>query len=99
MPPSKILSIQVDGGSEFMAEFEQTCEELNIPLIVLPPAKPQYNGGVERANRIFREEFYARQDLISDSIGALRYDLKKAVHKYNSSSSFFLSRTHSHAVY
>jgi hypothetical protein len=37
-----------------MAEFEQTCKELDIPLIVLPPSKPTYNGGVERGNRIFR---------------------------------------------
>jgi len=53
--PFKIKSIQVDGGSEFMAEFEDACQELNIPLIVLPPASPKYNGGVERANRTFRE--------------------------------------------
>ena len=81
--PFKILSIQVDGGSEFMAEFEQTCKELGIPLIVLPPSKPAYNGGVERGNRIFREEFYARQDILADSVGAFRPELNKAVLKYN----------------
>lgn len=43
--PFPILSIQVDGGSEFMAEFEEACAELCIPLIVLPPKKPEYNGG------------------------------------------------------
>jgi putative transposase len=52
-------------------------------LIVLPPARPKYNGGVERGNRIFREEFYARKDLLADSIGAFRYDLRKAFKKYN----------------
>ena len=61
--PFKILSIQVDGGSEFMAEFEDACAELNIPLMVLPPAKPTYNGGVERSNRILREEFYNRSGI------------------------------------
>jgi putative transposase len=81
--PFKILSIQVDGGSEFMAEFEQTCKESGIALIVLPPGKPAYNGGVERANRIFREEFYARHDILADSVGAFRHELNKAVHKYN----------------
>jgi transposase InsO family protein len=81
--PFKILSIQVDGGSEFMAEFEQACGELCIPLIVLPPSKPAYNGGVERGNRIFREEFYARHDILADSVGAFRPELNKAVHKYN----------------
>ena len=81
--PFKIKSIQVDGGSEFMAEFEQTCAEHNIPLIVLPPAKPKYNGGVERGNRTFKEELYARNNLLADSIGALRIALKEQLHKYN----------------
>jgi putative transposase len=52
-------------------------------FIVLPPARPKYNGGVERGNRTFREEFYACRDLIADSIGAMRFDLRKAVEKYN----------------
>lgn len=81
--PYKIKSIQVDGGSEFMAEFEETCAELGIPLIVLPPSKPTYNGGVERGNRTFREEFYDRP-LLADSLGAIRFELDKAVSKYNS---------------
>lgn len=81
--PYKILSIQVDGGSEFMAEFEEACAELEIPLIVLPPSKPTYNGGVERGNRTFREEFYNRRNLLADSIGAMRFELKKATEKYN----------------
>lgn len=81
--PFDVLSIQVDGGSEFRAEFEEACEALAIPLIVLPPAKPKYNGGVERGNRIFREEFYEREDLLADSIDAFRCDLRKAVKKYN----------------
>ena len=53
--PYKVRSIQVDGGSEFMREFEQACAELNIPLFVNPPATPKHNGGVERGNKIFRE--------------------------------------------
>ena len=81
--PYKILSIQVDGGSEFMADFETACEQMKIPLSVLPPARPKYNGGVERGNRTFREEFYACRDLIADSIRAMRCDLRKAVEKYN----------------
>ena len=81
--PFKILSIQVDGGSEFMADFEDTCAIHGISLIVLPPKKPTYNGGVERGNRIFREEFYSRPDLLADSIGAVRAELSKALQKYN----------------
>lgn len=81
--PFDIQSIQVDGGSEFMAEFEEACEELGIELIVLPPAKPVYNGGVERGNRTFREEFYARHDMLADSICGIRAELKNAIRKYN----------------
>jgi transposase InsO family protein len=81
--PFTIRSIQVDGGSEFMAAFETACQELSIPLIVLPPGQPKYNGGVERGNRTFREEFYSRADLLADSIGARRFDLNKAQEKYN----------------
>ena len=40
-----------------MAEFEDACSQLKLTLIVLPPRKPEYNGGVERGNRTFREEF------------------------------------------
>ena len=81
--PFKVKSIQVDGGSEFMADFETECEKSNIPLFVLPPSRPQWNGGVERGNRIFREEFYGRNDINADSIGAFKHELQKAVHKYN----------------
>ena len=85
--PYKVRSIQVDGGSEFMRDFEEVCRELAIPLFVLPPAKPTYNGKVERSNRIFREEFY--DDLSEDTIvgthcvGAIR-ELMKFLQKYNS---------------
>lgn len=81
--PFKILSIQVDGGSEFMKDFEDACESLGIPLIVLPPKKPTYNGGVERSNRIFREEVYAKIDFYADTITEIRVELAKEVEKYN----------------
>ena len=48
----------MDGGSEFRDEFEQACQDLRIPLYVLPPKKPEYNGCVERANGTSRYEFY-----------------------------------------
>ena len=81
--PFVIESVQVDGGSEFMAEFEDACATLNIPLIVLPPKKPEYNGGVERGNRTFREEFYNRADLLEDSVRGMQAALSKALVKYN----------------
>ena len=76
--PYAIQSIQVDGGSEFMAEFETECAALDIPLIVLPPSKPKYNGGVERANRTFADNFYNDPKILADSIGARRLEPKKS---------------------
>ena len=55
--PFPLRSKQVDGGSEFMADFESACEKLGVPLLVLPPRRPQFNGCVERANRSARAEF------------------------------------------
>lgn len=81
--PFPILSIQVDGGSEFMAEFEDACADLNIPLIVLPSKKPQYNGGIERSNRTLREEFYANPNLLEDSVRGIQHALTKELNKYN----------------
>ncbi|MDR0640475.1 MAG: transposase [Holosporales bacterium] len=51
-------------------------------MYVLPPAKPTYNGEVERSNRTFREEFY-NNELLEDSILRIRRELLKAVEKYN----------------
>jgi hypothetical protein len=44
-----LKAVQVDGGSEFMAEFEQACQEKNIRLFVLPPQSPKLNGCEGRA--------------------------------------------------
>lgn len=56
--PFRVRAIQVDGGSEFMAQFEQACQEKGIQLFVLPPRSPKLNGHVERAQRTHTEEFY-----------------------------------------
>jgi putative transposase len=56
--PFRVRAIQVDGGSEFMAEFEEECQGRGIRLFVLPPRSPKLNGAVERANRTHTEEFY-----------------------------------------
>lgn len=56
--PFQVKAVQVDGGSEFMTEFEQACQEKNIRLFVLPPRSPKLNGCVERAHRTHVEEFY-----------------------------------------
>ena len=56
--PFPIKAIQIDGGSEWMAAFEQECHDAQLPLWVLPPHSPKLNGQVERANRTHREEFW-----------------------------------------
>lgn len=61
--PFAITGIQVDGGSEFMAEFEKACASKKLTLFVLPPKRPQLNGAVERAQGTWRYEFYACHDL------------------------------------
>ncbi len=53
-----VRAIQIDGGSEFKAAFEQACAAQGIHLFVLPPRSPKLNGHVERAHRTHQEEFY-----------------------------------------
>ncbi len=56
--PYKIKAIQIDGGSEFKAEFESECQKRGILLFVLPIRSPKLNGVVERMQRTSREEIY-----------------------------------------
>ena len=63
--------------------FEEACAERGLELIVLPPRRPDINGGVERANRIFREEFYARKDFEEYSVRGIHAELTKSLLKYN----------------
>ena len=56
--PFPVKAIQVDGGSEFEASFEEECQKRGIKFFVLPPRLPKLNGAVERAHRTHTEEFY-----------------------------------------
>lgn len=80
--PFEIESIQVDGGSEFMAEFECACQQLGIALYVLPPKSPKLNGCVERANGTSRYEFYPFY-YGQMSVGSLNLELQRYQHQYN----------------
>jgi transposase InsO family protein len=80
--PFPVRAIQVDGGSEFKAEFERACQERSILLFVLPPRSPKLNGRVERAQRTHKEEFYQVIDL-PDTIGELRQKLRAQEVRYN----------------
>lgn len=80
--PFQIRQIQVDGGSEFMAEFEEECKERGISLAVLAPKSPKLNGHVERINGTWRSDFYDLFDLPT-SLKELRPLLNDFTDSYN----------------
>jgi transposase InsO family protein len=80
--PFKIKAIQVDGGAEFRAEFEQACKDKGLALFVLPPKSPQINGAVERAQSSWRYEFYACYDLPAQ-IDKLQTLVDAFAHRFN----------------
>jgi len=74
--------IQVDGGSEFMGDFEAACQKDKIPLFVLPPSSPEYNGNVERRHGTIKYEFYSTYSGSAD-IYEIRPLLSSFMEKYN----------------
>ena len=80
--PFPIRAVQVDGGSEFAAEFEQACQQRGLRLFVLPPRSPKLNGAVERAQRTHTEEFYQVADC-SLEMAALNRELRDWEKTYN----------------
>ena len=80
--PFAVRAIQVDGGSEFMSEFEEECCRRAIRLFVLPPRSPKLNGAVERANRTHREEFY-QTSTAELTVAALGAELAEWEEVYN----------------
>jgi len=81
--PFPVRAIQVDGGSEFEAVFEEECRRLGIRLFVLPPRSPKLNGHVERANRTHAEEFYELTDCSFDDLEELNQALLLWEKRYN----------------
>jgi putative transposase len=80
--PFPLGALQVDGGSEFAAEFEQACQQKEIPLFVLPPKSPKLNAHVERSHRTHNEEFYQVQ-ADSVEVARLNQQLRRWEHTYN----------------
>lgn len=80
--PYPVKAVQVDGGSEFQADFELACAEKGIRLFVLPPRSPKLNGHVERAQRTHTEEFHDRYmgDL---ELTSLNRAMRQWEHVYN----------------
>jgi len=80
--PFPVKAIQVDGGSEFEAVFEEECRRRGIKLFVLPPRSPKLNGAVERAHRTHTEEFYEVTESSFD-LAELRGELLEWEQVYN----------------
>lgn len=81
--PFPLVSIQVDGGSEFMGDFEKATFDAHIPLYVLPPRSPKFNSHVERSNATAKYEFYKQYEG-AQNMHLLRKSLQKFAHFYNS---------------
>lgn len=80
--PFPIISIQVDGGSEFMSHFKKTCETHLIPLFVLPPRSTKLNRSVERSNKTVIEEFYSQYNS-GNNLKIINYHLQNWLFYYN----------------
>jgi transposase InsO family protein len=80
--PFPVKALQVDGGSEFAAEFEEACQQKQLPLFVLPPKSPKLNAHVERSHRTHHEEFY-QVYADSDQPPVLNHQLRRWEHTYN----------------
>ena len=80
--PFPVRALQVDGGSEFAAEFELACQQKQLPLFVLPPKSPKLNAHVERSHRTHHEEFYQVQ-ADSDQVPVLNRQLRHWERTYN----------------
>src|SRR5713226_7122178 len=80
--PFPVKALQVDGGSEFAAEFELACQQKQLPLFVLPPKSPKLNAHVERSHRTHHEEFY-QVHADSDQPLRLKHQLRHWEHTYN----------------
>jgi transposase InsO family protein len=57
-----VREVQTDNGHEFLGEFDQYLENLNIPHHFIYPRSPKINGVVERFNRTLKDEFLSRCD-------------------------------------
>jgi putative transposase len=80
--PFPVRALQVDGGSEFAAEFELACQQKQLPLFVLPPKSPKLNAHVERSHRTHHEEFY-QVHADSDQPAVLNRQLRRWEQTYN----------------
>jgi transposase InsO family protein len=81
--PFRVRALQVDGGSEFQADFEAECQKRRLPLFVLPPRSPKLNGAVERAQRTHTEEFYEVRAFTDWTVAAVNREARAWERTYN----------------
>ena len=81
--PFDIASIQTDGGSEFKGEFERACQQLNIPLRIIPPYSPKHNSKVENFNGTVRREVFNFISDIELSVDGVQGVLDSFLDTYN----------------
>jgi transposase InsO family protein len=81
--PFALRAVQVDGGSEFRASFEDACQRRGLRLFVLPPRSPKLNGNVERAQRTHTEEFYEIRPFSAWTVAALNREARAWERVYN----------------
>jgi len=55
--PFTVKAIEIDGGSDFKAQFEEACLMKQILLFELLPSFSELSGRVRRAKRRHGEEF------------------------------------------
>jgi len=56
--PFPVRAIQVDGGAEFEAVFEEECQRRDIKLFVLPPGSPRWFTSLVYSYGAHTEAFY-----------------------------------------
>ena len=80
--PFVVKAIQVDNGSEYMAEFEEACRRWGVKLFVLPPRSPKLNGCVERGQRTHTEEYWELSSGDTE-VESMRCELREWEEVYN----------------
>ena len=78
----KIENVQTDNGSEFHAEFDDTCRKLNIEHYWSRVRTPKDNASNERFNRTLEEEFIAMGHMTIDP-DAFNRELTEWIIEYN----------------
>jgi len=64
--PFPIKTVQTDNGAPFQKEFDQLCQEKNIPHYYIYPRNPKQNSYVEISHGADEREFYQQGNICQD---------------------------------